>query len=268
MEQIAGIFSGAITDWSAVGRAPGRIQVYARDDKSGTFDTFNSLVLKPTKAALTADARRFESSEELSDSVARDANGIGFVGFAYLRNAKALEIGSNCGMAYAPTVFNVKTEQYPLSRRLYVYANNVAEGRSPRSFSHSRARRRLRRSSARRASSTRASRFWSRRIRSCGLPTASSGLGPDADATLLKDLASGLKHSSRVSTTLQFRLSSAQVDSKTVADVERIAAYVRDLSASDPGRTVILAGIHGRRGRFLRATKRCRKPALNRREEI
>ncbi len=111
-----------------LGREPGRIQVYARDGKSGTYDTFNSLVLKPRKRELAPDARRFESSEELSDSVARDPNGIGFAGFAYMRNAKALEVVNDCGIAHEPSVFNVKTEQYPLSRRLYLYTNAVPKG--------------------------------------------------------------------------------------------------------------------------------------------
>jgi phosphate transport system substrate-binding protein len=35
MEQIAGIFAGTISDWGAVGGRPGRINIYARDNKSG-----------------------------------------------------------------------------------------------------------------------------------------------------------------------------------------------------------------------------------------
>ncbi len=38
---------------SALGKEPGRIQIYARDGKSSNFDTFNSLVLKPRKASNT-----------------------------------------------------------------------------------------------------------------------------------------------------------------------------------------------------------------------
>src|SRR5262245_9887244 len=49
MEQMAGIFAGTVTDWAAVGRAPGPIRIYARDNKSGTYDTFNALVLAPRK---------------------------------------------------------------------------------------------------------------------------------------------------------------------------------------------------------------------------
>ena len=122
MSQIAKIFSGQINDWSQVGRdKPGPINIYARDVKSGTFDTFNALVLKPQKLKISSQAKRFESNPDLSDNVARDPNGIGFTGFAYKRNSKAITISSKCGIYQKPTLFNVKTEEYPLARRLYLY---------------------------------------------------------------------------------------------------------------------------------------------------
>src|SRR5262249_33940365 len=108
--------------WSQLGGRAGHINVYARDNKSGTFDTFKTLVLKDRK--LVASAARYESSEQLSDAVANDPNGIGFAGFAYLRNAKALSIKTDCGLGFAPSAFAVKTEEYPLSRRLFLHVSN------------------------------------------------------------------------------------------------------------------------------------------------
>src|ERR1700730_12085451 len=46
-QQLADIFSGKITDWSQVGGTAGPIYLYAPDEKSGTFDTFKSIVLGP-----------------------------------------------------------------------------------------------------------------------------------------------------------------------------------------------------------------------------
>jgi phosphate transport system substrate-binding protein len=126
LDQIGGIFSGQITDWSQVGAPPGPITVFARDEKSGTTDTFKSLVLQPRNLQFAPSATRMESSVELSDDVAGDPKAIGFVGFAYLRNAKALSIRTVCGMSYAPTQFNVKTEEYPLARRLFLYTTSKA----------------------------------------------------------------------------------------------------------------------------------------------
>jgi hypothetical protein len=125
LQQLQGIFSGALSDWSQVGGKPGKINVYARDSKSGTFDTFKTLVLDPGKQKVTGSAQGFESSEELSDSVTNDPSGIGFVGFAYLRNAKAISLVNECGMSFKPTTFNVKTEEYPLSRRPFVQRANL-----------------------------------------------------------------------------------------------------------------------------------------------
>lgn len=121
-EEIAKIFAGKITNWSEVGGRNGKINVYARDDKSGTYDTFNSLVMKAAglKDQLSSSAQRFESSEALSDSVSADKNGIGFIGLAYILEAKPLAI-NECGIAYMPLHFYIKTEEYPLSRRLFIY---------------------------------------------------------------------------------------------------------------------------------------------------
>ncbi len=78
------IFSGQITNWSQLGGDAAPIQVYARDNNSGTYDTFKSLVLGK-KHPLVESAKRFESNADLSDAVAVDRNGIGFVGLPYIR---------------------------------------------------------------------------------------------------------------------------------------------------------------------------------------
>ena len=44
-EQLAQVFAGELSDWAQLGAPPGPISLYARDDKSGTFDTFKELVL-------------------------------------------------------------------------------------------------------------------------------------------------------------------------------------------------------------------------------
>ena len=66
LDQIAQIFSGEITNWHDVGGADLPINIYRRDNKSGTFDTFKSLVLTPaggTKRDMSPQAKQFESSE-------------------------------------------------------------------------------------------------------------------------------------------------------------------------------------------------------------
>ena len=127
-DQLAAIFSGQTSDWSGVmSGLHGSINVYARDDKSGTYDTFKSLVL--TGAPLTTNAKRFEDSNALADAVANDINGIGFVGLPYVRGAKAIAVSEKGAIPLQPNHFTVATEDYPLSRRLYFYT--PANSRNP-----------------------------------------------------------------------------------------------------------------------------------------
>ena len=119
--QLAKVFSGEIRDWEALGGTGGAIHLYARDQQSGTFDTFNELVLAKSGKKLAQDAKRFESSEALSDDVSQDRQGIGFIGLPYVRRARAVAIVDGESKPMLPTISLIATEDYPLSRRLYFY---------------------------------------------------------------------------------------------------------------------------------------------------
>jgi phosphate transport system substrate-binding protein len=119
--QIADIFSGAITDWSKLGGQAGTISIYARDDKSGTYDFFKEAVLKARGKTLATNAERFEDSEKLSAAVAANPAGIGFIGLNYIGSNKAIALSATGVEARKPSLLTIKTEDYLLSRRLYLY---------------------------------------------------------------------------------------------------------------------------------------------------
>ena len=121
LAQLADIFSGTISDWSRVGGRPGPIKIYARDDKSGTYDFFNEAVLKAQGKSLVASASRFEDSQKLSDSVARDPAGIGFIGLNYIGSNKVVALSDTDVEPRKPSLLTIKTEDYMLSRRLFLY---------------------------------------------------------------------------------------------------------------------------------------------------
>lgn len=118
------IYSGEIKDWAQAGGKAGAIHVLARDANSGTYDTFNHLVLDDK--ALVGDAKRFESNEELSDAVAADPAAIGFTGLAYVKKNRVLAIHDGA-TAIPPTTFSVATEDYSLARRLFLYVPQMGE---------------------------------------------------------------------------------------------------------------------------------------------
>jgi phosphate transport system substrate-binding protein len=119
--QLAHIFSGEVKTWEDLGGRGGPIHLYARDDQSGTYDTFKELVLSGRGKTLSSSAKRFESSEQLSDAVSADPKGIGFIGLPYVRQAKAVAIVDGQSQAMLPLNSLIATEDYPLSRRLFLY---------------------------------------------------------------------------------------------------------------------------------------------------
>ncbi len=125
VRQVAGIFSGDIKNWSEVGGRFGDINLYSRDDKSGTWDSFKRMVLD--KAELSSEALRFEANDELSDRVSLDLNGIGFVGLPSVRQSKLLAISDGFAKALKPTQLSIATEDYALSRRLYFYTRDSSD---------------------------------------------------------------------------------------------------------------------------------------------
>ena len=120
-EQLALIFSGQISRWEQVGGTGGAIHLYARDDQSGTWETFKELVLNRNGQPLSSTAQRFESSEQLSDAVSHDPQAIGFIGLPYIREAKAVAIVDGASQPMLPLTSLIASEDYPLSRRLFLY---------------------------------------------------------------------------------------------------------------------------------------------------
>lgn len=116
---IKDIFSGKITRWEDCSDFEGPIQIFARDNKSGTYDTFKSLVLSGKK--LSKKANRYESNRELSKQVSQTPTAIGFTSISEVNQAKPLAINVKGTKPLTPNELTVAIEDYPLSRRLYLY---------------------------------------------------------------------------------------------------------------------------------------------------
>src|SRR3546814_8005483 len=98
------IVTGQNSDWSQLVLPRGRIALHARDDKSGTWDSFRAMVLGD--APLSPRAERYESTAKLAAAVARDPLAIGFVGMSEVKGVQALAI-SDGAPAVKPDAFHV-----------------------------------------------------------------------------------------------------------------------------------------------------------------
>ncbi len=245
---LAKVFAGEISDWAQLGLAPGGINLYARDNKSGTYDTFNSLVLKPAKRKISPQARRFESNAELSDAVASDPLGIGFTGIAYQRNAKTLAIASGCGIVQKPSTFGVKTEEYPLSRRLFLYTTpnlTAPHGKQLLEFALSEEAQDIivdvgfiDQTADRLPFSQQGDRL------AAALGAASESFNVD----LMRVATAELSNAERLSTTFRFRSGSSELDNKALQDVRRLARLIERNATR--GRQFLLVGFADSAGPF------------------
>lgn len=117
------IFAGRITDWGDLpGGTRGPIRCYGRDTKSGTFDSFVALVMDGKKDAIAKSVKIEPTGDAIAQAVSSDAGGIGFTGLAQVKGVRALAISDGAGtVALYPSSFTVSTEDYVLSRRLFLY---------------------------------------------------------------------------------------------------------------------------------------------------
>lgn len=223
-EQLARLFSGEIRNWEELGGMEGPVHLYARDDQSGTYDTFKELVLSRRGKPLSPTAKRFESSEQLSDAVSRDPQGIGFIGLPYVRQAKALAIVDGDSQPMLPLNSLIATEDYPLSRRLYLYL--PPNGQNPWadalvSFAQS----------AKGQGIVAANGFIAQTLQAMRvLP------GPQMPA----DYQALTRQAQRLTVNFRFEEGSANLDNKARQDLNRVLDYLRQHGKMD--RKVTLAG--------------------------
>ncbi len=126
IQDIGAIFSGEIDSWAALGGPDQPINRYIAAPDTGTGENFDQMLLAAQGKVMASGGRVFQSERELSDAVAADPYGIGFSSLAFERSARALDIETSCGIVVQPTDFNIKTEEYPLSRRLFLYTTGDA----------------------------------------------------------------------------------------------------------------------------------------------
>lgn len=125
--QIEQIFTGAITDWSQVGGNPGRISIYTRNTSSGTYADFKELAMK--KRDYAPSSQKMAGNEQIAAEVARNANGIGYVGLAYL-HAEGIKTVAIDGSL--PTEQSVIAKKYPYARPTFYYTNGEPQGEAAR----------------------------------------------------------------------------------------------------------------------------------------
>lgn len=114
LEEVELIFSGDVTDWSGIAPQTGTISAYTRNTSSGTYAVFQKLGMNSRDYG--SDTQKMAGNEQIASEVAKNPNGIGYVGLAYIQTPGVKVLPVN---GAAPD-----SKEYPLARPLYYLVNN------------------------------------------------------------------------------------------------------------------------------------------------
>jgi len=122
-KQVEQIFTGDVTDWSAVGGSGGKISIYTRNTSSGTYSEFKELAMK--KRDYAGSSQKMAGNEQIAAEVGKNPNGVGYVGMAYTK-ASGIKVVSIDGAT--PSVKSVQDHSYPYWRPTFYYTNGDPSG--------------------------------------------------------------------------------------------------------------------------------------------
>ena len=121
-EQVQKIYSGEITDWKDVGGNPGTINLYGREDGSGTRETFTDKLFG--KGELSPAVNVVNSNGAMKTAIAQDKRAMGYVGIGHLDKSIA-------GVAidgHVPSQENAASGEYPVVRNLFMNTKGEPTG--------------------------------------------------------------------------------------------------------------------------------------------
>ncbi|PWB31843.1 hypothetical protein DCO48_15450 [Pseudomonas sp. SDI] len=248
--QLAQIFAGEIRNWDELGVGSGPIHLYARDDRSGTFETFKTLVLDPHRQQLAGTAQRFEAADALADAVSRDRQAIGFSSLATSHASKVLAIADGHSQAMLPTPGLIASEDYPLARRLYFYlpaGQHNPLARALLEFTQQ----------AKGQAIVARSGFIGQQVTPLSVPAQ------EHQPARYRRLAAAAQ---RLSVNFRFQAGNASLDNKALRDVQRVVEYLRQHDKLQ--RKVVLVGFGDAKDDAERADLLSRLRAMAVRREL
>lgn len=120
--QVADIYAGKITNWKEVGGADAKINLYVREDGSGTREVFTEKAIMGGDVAASANV--VNSNGAMKTAVSKDENAIGYVGIGHIDDSvKAPKLE---GMT--ATQENAANGSYTVVRDLFMNTKGEPQG--------------------------------------------------------------------------------------------------------------------------------------------
>ncbi len=122
LAQLRDIYTGKITNWKDLGGQDAQIVAISRDTSSGTFESWEELVMN--KERVSPRALMQASNGAVVQTVSKNRNAIGYVGLGYVdRSTRAVTVEG-----VSPSAETALSGQWPIARELYIFTNGAPEG--------------------------------------------------------------------------------------------------------------------------------------------
>jgi phosphate transport system substrate-binding protein len=126
IKQLGQIYRGEITNWKEVGGDNQAIKLYGRENSSGTYVFFQENVVK---GDYVSSCQTLPGTAAVVNAVKKDAAGIGYGGAAYAEGIVICKVKKEDNSpAFLPTAETIKSNEYPITRYLYMYLRNRPTG--------------------------------------------------------------------------------------------------------------------------------------------
>lgn len=238
-QDLASVFAGRITNWSALGGPDAPIALHLPDARTGLGQSVEDRLLRPAQLDFAETITRHAISPDIAVAVAEDPFAIGIASYAETGAAQVLTLTGDCGYALAATRTSIKTEDYPLTAPMFLYmpARRLPKiGRDFVAF--------LRSPDAQ------------LEIRRAGfvdqtpeeIPIAAQGLrfanaidaaGPETSLEELQRMVRSLAPLNRLTTSFRFETGSARLDAQSRSNVQQLARAL-ELGVYDARRLVFV----------------------------
>lgn len=121
-QQVADIYAGKISNWKDVGGADKQINLYTRDEASGTREVFWNQALK--KGEIAANANFSVSNGAMKAAISQDPFAIGYVSVGHIDES----VGAVAFDGVIPSRETLKEGKYSIARGLYSCTKGAPAG--------------------------------------------------------------------------------------------------------------------------------------------
>ncbi|MEM9901444.1 MAG: phosphate ABC transporter substrate-binding/OmpA family protein [Pseudomonadota bacterium] len=221
------IAAGRITNWNELNGPDMPIRVILPEADSTIGGVFEDRIVRPNRLRVAREVERANEADARA-TVNADRTAITLASAALAAEARPVPVQLACGPVALPNAFSVKSEEYPLTRRMVIYTSDRPLSPEAQEFL-------AYTTSAAAQAQISDTGFVDQNVQAMpvalqGTRLASAILSMEGEAVInaTRALVENLASAERLSTTFRFTAGSERLDNKALRDIERMADYLID----------------------------------------